>query len=410
MKFTNHRRKPLPKLLTAGATAVLVAATLACVGCSTSSQITIGQAGNEDVTFEATNGTGQAITSVSVKSAWLNSWDDTLAQDGEWKADEKATITIDQDFIKLPEVSLDDAGYDFNTLAEAAETDARATSMGVETSSDATTTDATSAGATTESTDATSAGATTESTDATSTDVSTESTDATSADVSTDAATTDSSIDGVSVTETTSGDIDLTFEPLADIKFTTADGMSYELHQLNLKDIKDATFKLDGGVAYLEYTSIETGAAVNTLEAEKEYEIMVKEAAEVQSKQQEAIDTAVKEEAEKKLAEEEAAKKEADQAEEKAASDTSNTDSSSSDSSASESEKSSKSEKSSSDKSEKSSKSEKSKKSSDSSKSDSSSSKKSDSGSSSSSDKSSSDADNASSDEDVCVDDLVLNE
>lgn len=73
---------------------------------------------------------------------------------------------------------------------------------------------------------------------------------------------------------------DVVLEPRMDIQITTADGMTYELHQLNASDIKDATFKIDNGTAYLIYTSIATGQEVNTLEAELAYQEQVKAAAE----------------------------------------------------------------------------------------------------------------------------------
>lgn len=49
----------------------------------------------------------------------------------------------------------------------------------------------------------------------------------------------------------------------------TAAGMTYELHELDLGSIKDATIFFDDGFAYLEYTNASTGEAQSTFEAEK---------------------------------------------------------------------------------------------------------------------------------------------
>ena len=91
---------------------------------------------------------------------------------------------------------------------------------------------------------------------------------------------------------------DIVLEPRTTIQFTTADGMTYALHQLNLEDIKDATVKIEDGTAYLVYTSIATGEEVNTLEAELAYQAELK---------------AAEEAAQKQAAEEQAAKEKADQ-------------------------------------------------------------------------------------------------
>lgn len=69
----------------------------------------------------------------------------------------------------------------------------------------------------------------------------------------------------------TSQDNATTDDHLVTMRIETADGMSYELHQLDLGAIKDATIYLDGEIAYMEYTNAETGEAVNTLDAEKTY-------------------------------------------------------------------------------------------------------------------------------------------
>lgn len=67
------------------------------------------------------------------------------------------------------------------------------------------------------------------------------------------------------------GSDDLIFNNLQTMRITTSDGMTYELHQLNLADIKDASICLEGDIAYLEYTSVNTGEVVSTLDAEKAY-------------------------------------------------------------------------------------------------------------------------------------------
>lgn len=80
--------------------------------------------------------------------------------------------------------------------------------------------------------------------------------------------------------EVTTEESDVILEPLTALQFTTADGMTYALHQLNVSDVKDATIKIEDGVAYMEYTSIATGEQVNTLDAELAYQEQVKAAAE----------------------------------------------------------------------------------------------------------------------------------
>lgn len=81
---------------------------------------------------------------------------------------------------------------------------------------------------------------------------------------------------------------DVVIEPRMDIQITTADGMTYELHQLNASDIKDAALKIENGTAYLVYTSIESGQEVNTLEAELAYQEQARAAAEAEAAAQQA--------------------------------------------------------------------------------------------------------------------------
>lgn len=92
--------------------------------------------------------------------------------------------------------------------------------------------------------------------------------------------TSEKTVEGENATVTEEQDVIL--EPRTDIRITTADGMTYELHQLNIEDIKDATVKLEGDTAYLVYTSIATGEEVDTLEAEQAYRDQQKAAAEAE--------------------------------------------------------------------------------------------------------------------------------
>ena len=55
---------------------------------------------------------------------------------------------------------------------------------------------------------------------------------------------------------------------LADLSVTLEDGKVYELHRVAVFDIAEATMRVEGDVAYLEYTT-EDGASVSTLEDEK---------------------------------------------------------------------------------------------------------------------------------------------
>jgi hypothetical protein len=169
---------------------------------------------------------------------------------------------------------------------------------------------------------------------------------------------------------TSEDDTDLILNNLQSISFTTADGMTYELHQLNLSDIQDASLYLEDQIAYLEYTSVSTGEEVNTLDAEKAYQEQV------------AAEAAEKAAAEEQAAAEQAA---AEKAAKTQASETSSGNSSTASTANNQSSSSAKSSTSSSNSSNSSSKS----------------------SSSSSSSKGSSSS--SSSSEDVCVDDLVFN-
>ncbi|MBQ9069406.1 MAG: hypothetical protein IJ131_10205 [Eggerthellaceae bacterium] len=62
---------------------------------------------------------------------------------------------------------------------------------------------------------------------------------------------------------------DVKLEARADMQLTLEDGTELVLHQLNLSDIKDAEVRVNGDVAYLDYTSIASGSKVSTLEAEQ---------------------------------------------------------------------------------------------------------------------------------------------
>ena len=66
---------------------------------------------------------------------------------------------------------------------------------------------------------------------------------------------------------TSAGDVAIKAYP--DVRVTFSDGTTADLHQLNLSDVTDATLKLDGTMAYLEYTSASSKTVVNTLESEK---------------------------------------------------------------------------------------------------------------------------------------------
>ena len=50
----------------------------------------------------------------------------------------------------------------------------------------------------------------------------------------------------------------------ASVKVTFADGLSCEIHGVNLADVKDASLKMDGTAAYMAYTSIASGSTVDT--------------------------------------------------------------------------------------------------------------------------------------------------
>ena len=57
-------------------------------------------------------------------------------------------------------------------------------------------------------------------------------------------------------------------KPVADVRIVLADGTEYELHQLDVYDISEASVRLFDDIAYLEYASIASGATVSTLDAE----------------------------------------------------------------------------------------------------------------------------------------------
>lgn len=105
----------------------------------------------------------------------------------------------------------------------------------------------------------------------------------------------------------------------ADIKVQTTGGTTYELHEVNLADMKDATLMSEGDIAYLEYTPAAGGSVVSTLDAEKAYRQAVKEAEEAAKKAEEerlaaeAAQKAAEEEAARKAEEEAAAKKAAEE-------------------------------------------------------------------------------------------------
>lgn len=92
---------------------------------------------------------------------------------------------------------------------------------------------------------------------------------------------------------------------LVDIKVQTTGGTSYEMHEIDLSALKDATLMNEGDIAFLEYDG------TSTLEAEKAYRQAIKDAEEQAKK--EAEEKAAAEEAARKAAEEEAAKKAAEE-------------------------------------------------------------------------------------------------
>lgn len=108
----------------------------------------------------------------------------------------------------------------------------------------------------------------------------------------------------------------------ASVKVTFADGLSCEMYGVNLADVKDAALKMDGATAYMAYTSIASGSAVDTkgaqpTAADDEAE---QKAAEEEKAAKEAEEKAAKEAEEEKAAKKKAAdeKKAAEEAEAKA--------------------------------------------------------------------------------------------
>ncbi len=55
----------------------------------------------------------------------------------------------------------------------------------------------------------------------------------------------------------------------AAIQFTCADGVVYTVHDVLVREIKEASLCVEGDVAYLKYTNANNNQAVNTLESEK---------------------------------------------------------------------------------------------------------------------------------------------
>ncbi len=101
----------------------------------------------------------------------------------------------------------------------------------------------------------------------------------------------------------------------ASVKVTFADGLSCEMYGVNLADVKDAALKMDGATAYMAYTSIASGSAVDTKGAQPtaaDDEAEQKAAEEEKAAKKKAAD-------EKKAAEEAEAKAKAEAAEAEAA-------------------------------------------------------------------------------------------
>lgn len=65
------------------------------------------------------------------------------------------------------------------------------------------------------------------------------------------------------------GAADSAAKRLADIAISFADGSACELHEVDVHDIAAADLRLDGDVAYLEYTAAGTSKKVSTQDAEK---------------------------------------------------------------------------------------------------------------------------------------------
>ena len=110
----------------------------------------------------------------------------------------------------------------------------------------------------------------------------------------------------------------------ASVKVTFADGLSCEIHGVNLADVKDASLKMDGTAAYMAYTSIASGSTVDTKgaqsaaaddEAEQKAAKEAEEKAKADEKAKAEAEAAEKAEAEEKAKADEKAKAEAEAAE-----------------------------------------------------------------------------------------------
>lgn len=114
----------------------------------------------------------------------------------------------------------------------------------------------------------------------------------------------------------TASTMELGTSNLADMQVQTTGGTVYELHMLDLADIKDATLRVDGNMAYLEYTSVATGEQVSSLANEQDLKQALDAKKEAEKK---AAEEAAKAEEEKKAAEKAKAEEEKKAAEEAAA-------------------------------------------------------------------------------------------
>lgn len=70
----------------------------------------------------------------------------------------------------------------------------------------------------------------------------------------------------------------------SDLRIKTDDGSRYVLHAVNLGDMEDATLKVAGQTAYLDYTSTKLGTGQNTLAGEKDLVITKLKASEAKQK------------------------------------------------------------------------------------------------------------------------------
>ena len=109
----------------------------------------------------------------------------------------------------------------------------------------------------------------------------------------------------------------------ASVKVTFADGLSCEIHGVNLADVKDASLKMDGTAAYMAYTSIASGSTVDTKgaqsaaaddEAEQKAAKEAEEKAKADEKAKAEAEAAEKAEAEEKAKAEAAEAKAAEKA------------------------------------------------------------------------------------------------